>query len=167
MQVTIMKNPPSPPSLQIAGKELGLVTETELLSLIVQSNLSWDMQVNSMVGKSSRRLYMVNLLKRFGLPVEDLVYVYILYVRPVVEYATPVWHGSLTDKQSKKLESIQKRSCRIILGATYNSYTQALQLASLKTLLTGDSISAPGLLLTALNQRDTLIGSLITTKPTL
>ena len=68
MQVTFMRDPPSPPSLKIAGKELDLVTETKLLGLIVQSNLSWDMQVNNMVGKSSRRLYMLNRLKRFGLP---------------------------------------------------------------------------------------------------
>ena len=92
------------------------------------------MQVNNMVGKSSRRLYMLNRLKRFGLPVEDLVSVYISYVRPVVEYATPVWHGCLTEKQSMKLESIQKRACRIILGAKYNSYTEALELTGLKTL---------------------------------
>ena len=53
MQVTFMKDPPSPgPSLKIAGKELDLVTETKLLGLIVQSYLSWDMQVNSMVGRA-------------------------------------------------------------------------------------------------------------------
>ena len=60
------------------------------------------MQVDSMVGKSSRRLYMLNRLKRFGLPEEDLVSVFVSYVRPVVDYATPVWHGCLTEEQSKK-----------------------------------------------------------------
>ena len=48
------------------------------------------MQVDSMVGKSSRRLYMLKCLKRFGLPEEDLVSVFVSYVRPVVEYATQV-----------------------------------------------------------------------------
>ena len=134
MQVCFMRDPPDPPVLKIAGKELEVVTETKLLSLTVQSNLSWDMQVDSMVGKSSRRLYMLNRLKRFGLPEEDLVSVFVSYVRPVVEYATPVWHGCLTEEQSKKLESIQKRACRIILGAKYNSYTEALDLTGLQTL---------------------------------
>ena len=97
-----------PPSTKIAGKELEVVAETKLLGLTVQSNLSWDMQVDSMVGKSSCRLYMLNHLKRFGLPEEDLVSVFVSYVRPVVEYATPVWHGCLTEEQYKKLEIIQK-----------------------------------------------------------
>ena len=134
MQVCFMRDPPDPPVLKIAGKELEVVTETKLLGLTVQSNLSWDMQVDSMVGKSSRRLYMLNRLKRFGLPEEDLVSVFVSYVRPVVEYATPVWHGCLTEEQSKKQESIQKRACRIILGAKYNSYTEALDLTGLQTL---------------------------------
>ena len=81
-----------------------------------------------MVGESSRRLYMLNRLKRFGLPEEDLVSVFVSYDRPVVEYATPVWHDCLTEEQSKK------RACRIILGAKYNSYTEALDLTGLQTL---------------------------------
>ena len=98
MQVCFMRDPPDPPVLKIAGKELEVVTETKLLGFTVQSNLSCYMQVDSMVGKSSRRL--------FGLPEEDLVSVFVSYVRPVVEYATPVWHDCLTEEQSKKLESI-------------------------------------------------------------
>ena len=35
---------------------------------------------------------MLSRLKRFGVPVEDLVSVYVGYVRPTVEYASPV-HG--------------------------------------------------------------------------
>ena len=50
-----MRDPHDPPVLKIAGKELEVVTETKLLGLTVQSNLSWDMQVDSMVGKISRR----------------------------------------------------------------------------------------------------------------
>ena len=123
-----------PPVLKIAGNEFEVVTETKPLSLTVQSNLTWDKQVDNMVAESSSRLYMLNRLKRFGLPMEDLVSVFVSYVRPVVEYATPVWHGSLTDDQSKKLESIQKRACRIILGANYRSYTQAPDLTGLQPL---------------------------------
>ena len=128
------KDPPPAPSLKIGGKELEVVTETKLLGLNVQSNLSWESQVDSMVSKGSRRLYMLNRLKRFGLPVEDLVSVYVSYVRPVVEYATPVWHGNLTEQQSARLESIQKRACRIILGRSYDSYTEALKVTGLHML---------------------------------
>ena len=62
---------------------------------------------------------MFNRLKRFGLPEEDLVSVFVSYVRPVVEYATPVWHGCLTEEQSKKLESIQKPYRIIVESMSY------------------------------------------------
>ena len=40
-------------------------------------------------------------------------------LRPLTEYATPLWHSGLTDVDSDMLESLQKRSLGIILGVTY------------------------------------------------
>ncbi|XP_072023126.1 uncharacterized protein [Amphiura filiformis] len=116
IQICFKRCPPSLPVVKIGGKELEVVIETKILGLSIQSNLSWDIQVNNMISKGSRRLYMLNRFKRLGLPVEDLVHVFVSYVRPVVEYATPVWHSSLTAEQSDRLENIQKRACPIILG---------------------------------------------------
>ena len=134
MQVCFKRDPPSPPSLQIAGIDLEEVSETKLLGLVVQSDLGWQSQINNMVTKSSRRLYMLSRLKRFGVPAEDLVSVYTGYVRPVSEYGVPVWYGSITDCQSDQLERIQKRACRIILGSQYESYTDAVEELNLQTL---------------------------------
>ena len=39
------------------------------------------------------------------LPVASILYVY--YVRPVLEYASPVWHGSLREEEAMSLEQIQ------------------------------------------------------------
>ena len=77
---------------------------------------------------------MLSRLKRFGVPMEDLVSVYIGYVSPIVEYACPVWHGSINVHQNQQIERIQRRACRIILGSTYTSYTDALALTGLQTL---------------------------------
>ena len=134
MQICFKREPPIPSDLFIAGNKLEVVSKTKLLGLMVQSDLCWDLQVNSMVSKSSRRLYMLCRLKRFGVPVKDLVSVYIGYVRPVVEYACPVWHGNITIKQTQQIERIQKRACRIILGSAYTSYTEALSCTGLQTL---------------------------------
>jgi len=35
---------------------------------------------------------------------------YTVIVRPVLEYASPVWHSSLTVAQTETLESLQKRA---------------------------------------------------------
>ena len=72
--------------------------------------------------------------KRFGLSVEDLVTIYIGFVRPLLEYAVPVWHPGLTEKQHLALERIQKRACRIILGCSYSSYQDALVICNMPDL---------------------------------
>ena len=54
-------------------------------------------------------------------------------IRPVLKYACPVWHSSLTAAQSRALQSIQWRAMRIIY-ADDDDYTLLLILAGLDTL---------------------------------
>ena len=59
-----------------------------------------------------------------------------MYIRPVLEYASPLWHSSITKHQIDHIELIQKRACRIILGSHYKSYAEALK-TSAWALLSG------------------------------
>ena len=59
---------------------------------------------------------------------------YIKEVRSILELAVPVWHSSLTRKQSLDIERVQKVAFRIILGPLYISYKQACQYLCTKTL---------------------------------
>ena len=52
----------------------------------------------------------------------------------LLEYATPVWHSSLTGEDRLKLEHVQKSALRIILGQSYRSYNSALKITGTKTL---------------------------------
>ena len=47
--------------------------------------------MDNIVKKAGRRMYMLYQLKRAGVNQADLVTIYISVVRPVVEYACPVW----------------------------------------------------------------------------
>ncbi|KAI8490142.1 hypothetical protein Bbelb_322120 [Branchiostoma belcheri] len=42
----------------------------------------------------------------------------------VLEYCAPVWHPGLTCAQSDKLEAVQRRAVRTILGRRFTSYEQ-------------------------------------------
>ena len=44
------------------------------------------------------------------------MYYYQSVVRPVLEYACPSWHSSLTKEQTKLLEDVQRRALQIIVG---------------------------------------------------
>ena len=56
------------------------------------------------------------------------------YVRPILEYADVTWHSSLTTNQTKSLEQLQRRACRIILGQRFTSYAEAVQACDLERL---------------------------------
>jgi len=43
----------------------------------------------------------------------QLLHFYISVIRPVLEYAVPVWHHLLTKSQTDSIESVQKRALRI------------------------------------------------------
>ena len=56
---------------------------------------------------------------------------YTTCIRPIMEYACPVYHNSLPNYLSDELESLQKRAMRIIFP--FVSYFEALELAKLET----------------------------------
>ena len=58
--------------------------------------------------KASKRLYHLKQLRRDGLDGGDLFMFYASVIRPVIEYACPVWHSSLTVADSAKIESIEE-----------------------------------------------------------
>ena len=57
---------------------------------------------------------MLYQLKRAGIRQTDLVNVYVSVVRPVLEYACPVWHTNLPKYLSDNIEMIQKRALKSI-----------------------------------------------------
>ena len=135
MQVTFCKRPPPPEPLFIDNVKLSVVTEAKILGIVVQANLKWDSHILQVVKKCNRKLYMLRSLKRFHIPLIDLVTVYSGYIRPVLEYGTPVFNGALTKKQESQLETIQKRACKIMLGTSYSTYAEALVMCNIGTLL--------------------------------
>ena len=78
---------------------------------------------------------MLRKLKEAGFSSRELVTIYKGYMRPVLEYAAPLWHPGLTQKQMDQVENIQKRVCRHILGWECTSYPDTpaeLELESLE-----------------------------------
>ncbi|KAI8516980.1 hypothetical protein Bbelb_055610 [Branchiostoma belcheri] len=99
-------------------------------NVIVQADLGWNTQVNNIVKKA-----MLRKLTQFNLSRSELfTSSYKTFVRPTVEYAAPAWHAGLTTQQRTRIETIQKRACRTILGSDYTSYTEACRALDLPTL---------------------------------
>ena len=77
---------------------------------------------------------MLRMLKRHNLPRRDLITVYTCYIRPITEYAAPVWNGAITENQKLRLERIQRRALRIIFGRDYSTYNNVLLQCNLQSL---------------------------------
>ena len=79
-----------------------------------------------MVKKAFTRLWILRRLKLLGASSDELLDVYQKQVRCIVEYASPVWTGGLTQDETNQIERVQKAAFAIILGSSYNCYTEAL-----------------------------------------
>ena len=76
---------------------------------------------------------MLYQLKRAGISQLDLVTVYISVVRPVLEYACPVWHKNVPKYLSDSIELIQTRALKSIFpGKSYNDILNDIGLITLR-----------------------------------
>ena len=127
---TIIKHPP--PHLTVSGALVERVAAFKILGVYVSSDLKWTHHVDMICSKVSSRMHFLKQLKRAGAPIQDLLCFYTTVIRPVMEYACPVWHSSLTLAQSNALEAQQRRALHIIYGdADYLSATIIAGVSSL------------------------------------
>jgi hypothetical protein len=124
------------PALTIGGNDIERVTCFKLLGVNLSDDLRWEEHIETICTKVSSRLYFLKQLKRSGLSTDDLKCVYTTLIRPVLEYASVVWHHGLTQAQSEQLEALQKRAIRIIYGRVVVNmpYSNALYYSDLESL---------------------------------
>ena len=75
----------------IGSNTIERVMTYKLLGVYVSNDLKWNHHVEVIVQKGNRRLYSLRVLKQCGAPPASLAKVYTTIVRPVLEYAAPVW----------------------------------------------------------------------------
>jgi hypothetical protein len=118
--------------LLVDGVVIERVQQFKLLGVIISSDLSWKYHVKYIISKASKRLFAICHLMRCGFPIKDIVDVYCALIRPVLEYASPVWHCGLTKSLSDDIERVQQRCLRIVLPLL--SYSDALVVSGLQRL---------------------------------
>ena len=73
-------------------------------------------------------------LAEFRIPTKDMLTIYVLFIRSVVEQSSVVWSSSLTTEEQISLERTQKVAFRIIYQKDYISYDNALIMSKLPTI---------------------------------
>jgi hypothetical protein len=120
--------------LTLEGQTLDRVEEVKIVGVWLSTWLDWDRNTREVCRRAYARMTMLTKLKYVGVPKEDLINIYILYVRSLLEYCSVVWHSTLTVEQSHDLERVQKLCLKIILGDDYCGYDSALVSCGLEKL---------------------------------
>ena len=118
--------------LTVNGQTLDQVTEQKVCGVWITDDLKWEKNSRELSKGAFARISMLTKLKYVGVCQSDLIDVYKLFIRSLLEYCSVVWHSRLTVEDMKVLERVQKTSLRITLGEKYESYPSALEACDLK-----------------------------------
>ena len=143
----------------INGRQIDIVSHAKILGVNVSSDLKWNHHIAEVVKKARKRLFCLSQLKRSGLGSNELVQFYRTCIRPITEYACPVFHDSLPVYLSRELEAVQKRAMRIIFPCF--PFEEALVKAGLVTLSGRRQVLTDKLFKNILENKDSKLRNLL------
>ena len=126
--ISSLRSRPDLSPLCVNEHPLERVSSHKVLGVTISDTLGWNEHVREIVSKASKRLYILRVLKRSGIPPEDLINIFYALVRSVLEYACVTWSTSLPIYTKDKIERVQKRALRILFPAL--SYRDAILAAN-------------------------------------
>ena len=91
----------------INDKKIDQINVTKVLGLWISEDLSWDKDTTEICRRAYSRMSMLTKLKYAGVDAVELINIYKLYIRSVLEYCSVVWHSTLTEEQIKAIERAQ------------------------------------------------------------
>ena len=96
------------------GKSIPLSTSHKHLGVILSQNAKWNEHLENMITNITKHLGILRKLK-FSLNRSNLEKMYLVYIRPLFEYACEVWDNCGIG-YSDKLEKLQLDAARIVTG---------------------------------------------------
>lgn len=124
-----------PPELNLTENEiLEVVEEAKVLGVILSINLKWTKNTDYIAQKAMKNICIVRRMKKLGFDKHILNDIYQKEIRSILEFAVPVWTGSLTDHDSDRIENIQRKVFKLILQTGYISYEDACKKFNCDTL---------------------------------
>ena len=79
----------------------------------ISRDLSWGVHVEYIIKKAQKKLFFLRTLKRSKMSNSDIMGMFCSQIRPILEYAAPLWHSGITKEHTADIEQIQIRACKI------------------------------------------------------
>ena len=120
--------------IKLKGETVELVNESKLLGVIISSDLKWDKNTNHIVKNANRMMKMLHIASKFTRNKSHLEHIFKTFIRSKLEYASTVWHSSLTLSNRNDLERIQKSAMKVIFKNDYQGYEKSLKVLKMEKL---------------------------------
>ena len=120
--------------LKLDNVNLELVDSMKILGTIIENDLSWNENTDNIIKRVNKRMLLIKKIHSFGASTRDMVFLWTLYCRSILEQSAIVWSSSLTKQNKNDLERTQKSFAKLILKNKYTSYEEALEKLNLQSL---------------------------------
>ena len=77
------------------GNDMEVIEETKQPGTVITSDLKWHRNTELLVKRANARMRILHKISVFSAPVEDMVQIYISYIKSILEQSCTVWHSSL------------------------------------------------------------------------
>ena len=119
--------------LTLQSENIEQVHQAKVLGTILTDDMTWGPNCKAIVKKCNMRLQLLRQVSSFGTDPMVMKLIYIQYIRVILEGSCQVWSGSLTFKNKRDLERIQKISLKIIFpNMTYKRAREVLNIETLE-----------------------------------
>ena len=121
-------------NIKLKGETVEIVNESKLLGVIISSDLKWDRNTNHIVKNANKMMRMLHIASKFTRNKSHLEHIFKTFIRSRLEYASTVWHNSLTVTNRNDIERIQKSAMKVIFKDDYQSYEKSLRVLKMERL---------------------------------
>src|SRR5665811_1975071 len=91
----------------VEGVKIPRVNDVKILGLSINNKLKWDEQIYEMVTKVNKRLFILRKLHDTGFGLEEKIHAYVTFIRPLMEYCSPIWTTGLCNNLMRKIISCE------------------------------------------------------------
>ena len=102
--------------IELKGSTLEQVENVKLLGLELDEQLGFDVHIDSLCKKISKRIGILNRIKAY-LPRAERILYYNSLIKPLILYCSVIWTSCCSHDNINKIFNLQKRCARIILDA--------------------------------------------------
>lgn len=121
------------PSLLLNTLPIERVYSFKYLGLLFTCNLSWSNHISSIISRAKRLIGLIYRQFYHQSSSQTLLSLYLTIVRPILEYASPIWDPS-SHSLSSSVESVQFFALKMVLKSWSISYPDTLSSLNLPTL---------------------------------